>query len=403
MQQLDPTEQALLAAVDPTPMLGQVQAWSAINTGTGNLAGLAEQAALLADAFAALPGAVTLEAPAPVTQIAADGREAGVAFGQHLVLRVRPDAPRRFLLTGHMDTVFPAHHPFQQQHWLDEQTLCGPGVADMKGGIAVILAALKAFETSPAAPATGYDVLINSDEETGSLSSAALIAALAQGKTAALTYEPSALPDGTLAGERAGSGNYSLIVTGRSAHAGRNPQDGRNAIVAAAALALGLKALEREGLSVNPARIDGGSANNVVPDMAVLRFNIRPRSTALATIFEQEINSLIHKVAAEHEVSIHRHGGISRPPKPLDAAAERLFGIVEECSALLGQPITRKASGGVCDGNNIAACGVPVVDTMGVRGGAIHSPDEFLIVPSLAERARLSALVLHRLANGATL
>ncbi len=403
MQQLDPTEQALLAAVDPTPMLGQVQAWSAINTGTGNLAGLAEQAAQLADAFAALPGAVTLEAPAPVTQIAADGREAGVAFGQHLVLRVRPDAPRRFLLTGHMDTVFPAHHPFQQQHWLDEQTLCGPGVADMKGGIAVILAALKAFETSPAAPATGYDVLINSDEETGSLSSAALIAALAQGKTAALTYEPSALPDGTLAGERAGSGNYSLIVTGRSAHAGRNPQDGRNAIVAAAALALGLKALEREGLSVNPARIDGGSANNVVPDMAVLRFNIRPRSTALATIFEQEINSLVHKVAAEHEVSIHRHGGISRPPKPLDAAAEKLFGIVEECSALLGQPITRKASGGVCDGNNIAACGVPVVDTMGVRGGAIHSPDEFLIVPSLAERARLSALVLHRLANGATL
>ena len=403
MQQLDPTEQALLAAVDPTPMLGQVQAWSAINTGTGNLSGLAEQAAQLADAFAALPGKVTLEAPAPVTQIAADGREAGVAFGQHLVLRVRPDAPRRFLLTGHMDTVFPAHHPFQQQHWLDEQTLCGPGVADMKGGIAVILAALKAFETSPAAPATGYDVLINSDEETGSLSSAALIAALAQGKTAALTYEPSALPDGTLAGERAGSGNYSLIVTGRSAHAGRNPQDGRNAIVAAAALAMGLKALEREGLSVNPARIDGGSANNVVPDMAVLRFNIRPRSTALATIFEQEINSLIHKVAAEHEVSIHRHGGISRPPKPLDAAAEKLFGIVEECSALLGQPITRKASGGVCDGNNIAACGVPVVDTMGVRGGAIHSPDEFLIVPSLAERARLSALVLHRLANGATL
>ncbi|MDP3908048.1 hydrolase [Novosphingobium sp.] len=402
MQQLDPTEQALLAAVDPAPMLGQVQAWSAINTGTGNLPGLAEQATLLADAFAALPGNVTLEAPAPITQIAADGREVRVEYGQHLVLRVRPDAPRRFLLTGHMDTVFPAHHAFQHQHWLDEQTLCGPGVADMKGGIAVILAALTAFETSPAAPSIGYDVLINSDEETGSLSSAALIAALAQGKSAALTYEPSALPDGTLAGERAGSGNYSLIVTGRSAHAGRNPQDGRNAIVAAAALALGLKALEREGLSVNPARIGGGSANNVVPDMAVLRFNIRPRSTALATAFEQEINNLIHKVAAEHEVSIHRHGGISRPPKPVDAAAEKLFGIVQECSALLGQPVTRVASGGVCDGNNIAACGVPVVDTMGVRGGAIHSPDEFLIVPSLAERARLSALVLHRLAEGAT-
>ena len=116
-----------------------------------------------------------------------------------------------------------------------------------------------------------------------------------------------------------------------------------------------------------------------------------------------EIKQLIARIEAEHEVSIHIHGGISRPPKPIDARAEKLFGIVELCSALLGQTITRKASGGVCDGNNIAACGVPVVDTMGVRGGAIHSPDEFLIVPSLEERAQLSALVLHRLATGAPL
>ncbi len=399
MQQLSPIERALIDAVDAAPMLGQVQAWSAINTGTGNLPGLAAQAAALADAFAALPGDVTLERPAPVTAVAADSREVAVEHGDHLVLRVRPGAQRRFLLTGHMDTVFPASHPFQQQQWLDADTLNGPGVADMKGGIAVILAALTAFERSPAAASVGYDVLINADEETGSLSSAPLIRALAAGKAAALTYEPSALPDGTLAGARAGSGNYSLIVTGRSAHAGRNPQDGRNAVVAAAALALGLKSLERDGLSVNPARIDGGSANNVVPDMAVLRFNIRPRELALAELFSHELKVLIAQVESQHEVSIHLHGGISRPPKPLDARAEKLFGIVEECSALLGAPITRLASGGVCDGNNIAACGVPVVDTMGVRGGAIHSPDEFLIVPSLAERARLSALVLHRLAT----
>jgi len=403
MQQVTPSETALLSAVDAAPMLGQVQAWSAVNSGTGNLAGLAEQAALLADAFAVLPGILTLEAPAPVSAITAAGNEAPVEYGQHLVLRVRPKAERRFLLTGHMDTVFPASHPFQQQQWLDAETLNGPGVADMKGGIAVILAALKAFETSAAAAATGYDVLINADEETGSLSSAALIARLAQGKAAALTYEPSALPDGTLAGARAGSGNWSLTVRGKSAHAGRNPDEGRNALVAAAALALGLKALHRDGLSVNPARIDGGSANNVVPDLAVLRFNIRPREEALADLFASELAALIARIEAEHEVSVHLHGGISRPPKPIDSRAEKLFGIVEECSALLGQPISRKASGGVCDGNNIAACGVPVVDTMGVRGGAIHSPDEFLIVPSLEERAKLSALVLHRLSTGAPL
>ena len=192
-------------------------------------------------------------------------------------------------------------------------------------------------------------------------------------------------------------------MRGRSAHAGRNPDDGRNALVAAAALALGLKALHRDGLSVNPAKIDGGSANNVVPDLAVLRFNIRPREAAMADLFAAELAALIARIEAEHDVSVHTHGGISRPPKVLDARAEKLFGIVEECSALLGAPITRIASGGVCDGNNIAACGVPVVDTMGVRGGAIHSPDEFMIVPSLEERAKLSALVLHRLAIGAPL
>lgn len=403
MQQLAPSEAALLERVDAAPMLAQVQAWSAINTGTANLPGLANQAALLADAFAELPGAVTLEQPGAVQAISPAGAEFPVEYGQHLVLRVRPEAQRRFLLTGHMDTVFPVSDPFQQQTWLDDTTLNGPGVADMKGGIAVILAALTAFESSAAATSVGYDVMINSDEETGSLSSAPLIAALAQGKAAALTYEPSALPDGTLAGARAGSGNWSLTVRGRSAHAGRNPDDGRNAVVAAAALALGLKALHRDGLSVNPARIDGGSANNVVPDLAVLRFNIRPRELAAADLFLIALKALIARVEGEHEVAVHLHGGISRPPKPVDARAEKLFGIVEQCSALLGQPINRIASGGVCDGNNIAACGVPVVDTMGVRGGAIHSPDEFLIVPSLEERAKLSALVLHRLATGAPL
>ena len=403
MQQLTPAEAALVASVDAAPMLDQVLAWSAINTGTGNLAGLAEYLGLLTNEFAALPGEIALVDPAKVGAIAADGREIAVACGRHMVLRVRPTANRRFLLTGHMDTVFPADHAFQTPRWLDNETLNGPGVADMKGGIAVILAALKAFESSAAASGVGYDVLLNADEETGSLSSAPLIAELAAGKIAALTYEPAALPDGTLAGARGGSGNYSLIVTGKSAHAGRNPQDGRNAILAAAALALGLKALERPGLSINPAKIDGGSANNVVPDHAVLRFNIRPMETGLADQFNRDLNALIATVSAEHDVSIHRHGGISRPPKPLDPPAERLFELVRDCGAALGQSIRWQSSGGVCDGNNIAACGVPVVDTMGVRGGSIHSPDEFLIVPSLAERAQLSALVLHRLATGATL
>ena len=401
MKPPEPVAAALIAGIDPAQMLAWTQAWSAINTGTANLAGLASQAGILASALSDLPGEVALAAPASVEAVTADGRISERAHGDHLVLRVRPGAPRRVLLTGHMDTVFAAGDAFQDQRWIDAETLCGPGVADMKGGIAVMIAALTAFENSPDAALLGYDVLINSDEETGSLSSAPLIAELARGKLAALTYEPSALPDGTLAGARGGSGNYSAVVSGRAAHAGRNPRDGRNALLAASDLALRLKALEHDGLSVNPARIDGGSANNVVPDNAVLRWNIRPRDTAAAERYADALPALIAEIAAAHDVAIHLHGGITRPPKPLTPDAERLFALVRDCGAVLGQNIAWQPSGGVCDGNNIAACGVPVVDTLGVRGGAIHSPDEYLIVPSLGERAALSALVLHRIATGA--
>lgn len=389
-----------LHTIDQDAMLGQVQGWSAINTGTANLEGLAEQAKVLTEAFSTLPGDVELVDPAPVTAIAADGAEFDKPHGQHMVLRVRPQANRRILLTGHMDTVFPKDHGFQDQTWLEDDVLNGPGVADMKGGIAVILHALTAFEQSPGASALGYDVMLNSDEETGSLASAALIEELAQGKLAALTYEPAALPDGTLAHARGGSGNYSVIVTGKSAHAGRNPQDGRNALVAAADLAVRLKSLQTPDISINPAKIEGGAANNVVPDHAVLRFNIRPQAPEAASTFENQLRDAIAAIGAEHDVSLHVHGGVARPPKPVDAPAQRLFDLVKSCGAELGEDIRWQSTGGVCDGNNIAACGVPVVDTMGVRGGAIHSPDEFLIVPSLSERARLSALVIQRIAEG---
>jgi glutamate carboxypeptidase len=322
-----------------------------------------------------------------------------VEHGRHLVATVRPNAPIQLLLTGHMDTVFAVDHPFQEQKWLNDGILNGPGVADMKGGISVMLAALSAAEHNDLFQRVGYQVMINSDEETGSASSASLIQSLAKGKLAALTYEPAALPDGTLAGARPGSGNFSMIVTGKSAHAGRNPHDGRNALLAAADLALRLKALTRDGLTVNPARIDGGSPNNVVPDHAVLRVNLRPASPQLQHTVQQDIKMLVASVERDHDVAIHLHGSFNRPPKPIDAQSEKLFGLVKQCGEALGLSIGWKSTGGVCDGNNIAACGIAVVDTMGVRGGSIHSADEYLIVESLSERAALSALTLMRIAE----
>lgn len=381
-------------------MLAQTQHWAAINSGSRNLDGLARMAGLLADAFSVLPGDVRLVDPDPVDSVSPDGHIQPIVHGRHLHLSVRPDAPVQLLLTGHMDTVFPIDHPFQQQRWLEPGILNGPGVADMKGGIAIMLAALTAIEASDGVANIGYEVVINSDEEVGSASSARLLKTAATGKLAALTYEPSALPDGTLAGARAGSGNFSIIVTGRSAHAGRNPDDGRNALLAAADLALRLKAGSGPGLSCNPAKIDGGSPNNVVPDHAVLRVNFRPRSPADEIAARGLIERSMADVARDHDVSLHLHGAFGRPPKPMDAKAQALFGLVRQCGADLGLNIGWRDTGGVCDGNNIAACGVPVVDTMGVRGGNIHSDAEFLLTDSLPERARLSALTLWRIAHG---
>ena len=397
---LSSQEQGIVERAAAEPMLDQVLAWSAVNSGSRNLPGLERMAAILADSFSALPGELELVDAAAVETVDSGGHTGALEHGQNLHLTVRRDAPVQLLFTGHMDTVFPVDHAFQQTQWLEDGVLNGPGVADMKGGIAVMLAALKALEGSELASSIGYEIVINSDEEVGSLGSAPLLAQAARGKRAALTYEPSALPDGTLAGARPGSGNFSLVVHGRSAHAGRNPEEGRNALLAAAELALRLDSLKRDGLTVNPARIDGGGPSNVVPDLAVLRVNMRPRTPEIEAEAKAAIEAVVATVAAERDVTIHTHGGFGRPPKPMTPELEHLLGLVKKAGVDLGQSIDWRATGGVCDGNNIAACGVPVVDTMGVRGGKIHSMEEFLITQSLGERAALSALTILRIAEG---
>ena len=400
MSSLTPAESAALARIDGQrgALLAQIEAWAAINSGSRNLAGLARMADVLAAAFAPLGGAVRRVAAAPASQMGSDGRESAQAHGDNLHIVKRPDAPVRVLLTGHMDTVFAADHAFQACRWLDADTLNGPGVADMKGGIAVMLAALTVLEASPFAGNIGWEVVLNSDEEVSSPGSAPLLDAAARRCHLGLTFEP-ALPDGTLAGGRAGSGNFSAAVHGRAAHAGRNPQDGRNALLAAADLALRLSALAGEDLSVNPAKIDGGGPNNIVPDMAVLRWNMRPRTAMAQARAEAGINAAVADVALAHDVHVHVHGRFARPPKPLDAHQQRLFDLVKSCGAALGLGISWRDTGGVCDGNNIAATGISVVDTLGPRGGAIHSTDEFLCADSLEERAKLAALVLLRVAQ----
>src|SRR5438270_462866 len=164
MAELSSSERAVIERAAAEPMLDQLLGWAAINSGSRNLAGLERMADLLVDAFAALPGLLRLERPAKVEAVDSGGRTMEIDHGRHLHLTVRPTAPLQLLFTGHMDTVFAADHSFQETRWLEEALLNGPGVADMKGGLAVMLAALKAVDHGPHADRFGYEVVINSDE-----------------------------------------------------------------------------------------------------------------------------------------------------------------------------------------------------------------------------------------------
>lgn len=399
---IQPHERAMLNCIDGDALVRRATAWADINSGSGNLAGLARMADALCDAASGLPGVLQRIPLPPVTQITATGATRETAQGDALRLVVRPEAPRQVALTGHYDTVFDADSQFQSTTVLPDGRLNGPGLADMKGGISVMLGALEAFEQLPGSSGLGYTVLLSPDEETGSLASAPLLAALACNAAVGLTYEP-ALADGTLVSARKGSGNYDVVISGRSAHAGRDFASGRNAIVAAAHMAIALDSLngQRDGVTVNVARIDGGGPSNIIPDKAVVRFNLRIPDDAARQWAEEAIRTILGSRVPEG-IALSLHGGISRPPKPFTTAQQKLFASMKEIGALLGQEIGWAPSGGVCEGNNLLAAGLPNIDTLGVRGGAIHSHAEFACPESFAERAQLSALWLARFADGTT-
>lgn len=336
----------------------------------------------------------------PYTLFNTDGSRNMLPLGKLHLLRQRPEAPLQVLLTGHLDTVFPADSGFQRCQWLDKELLRGPGVCDMKGGLLVMLEALSAFEKSPLAQQVGWTVLLNPDEEIGSPGSASILANEAEKHDLGLIYEP-ALPNGQLAGERKGSGNFTAIIAGVAAHAGREHHLGRNAICAMAEYITALDQLngQRDGVTINVGVVDGGVTTNQVPDQARCRFNIRTRIRADEQWCQQQLQVLGQRINNKEGISLNLHGGFGRSPKLLDPAHLALFQLVTECSEELGVPLSWEPTGGCCDGNNLSAAGLPNVDTLGVLGGNIHSNREFIRLPSLVERARLSTLILLRLAE----
>lgn len=369
-----------------------------LNSGSFNARGVRAVAEALLPRFASLGAAAQwIELPAH-RATADDGAVRERAIGPALRLRLRPEAPLQIFLGGHLDTVYASDHAFQTARFSDEDTVHGPGVADLKGGLLAMWLALAALERSPHRERVGWEVLLNPDEEIGSLGSAPLLAEAAQRNRFGLVYEP-AFGDGNLASCRKGSGNFEVLVHGRAAHAGRNPEAGRNAIAAAARVLTAVNALQREGVTINPGYVRGGGALNVVPDFCLFKFNVRTQRPADEAWLQESLDRILRAHGGDGVV-FELRGGFTRPPKPLNAAQEKLMHWAGDCGRALGLAFEFKPTGGCCDGNNLAAHGLPNLDNMGVVGRDIHSERETMRWSSLAERARLSALLLMRVAGG---
>ena len=381
----------------------QTVKWARTNTGSWNADGLKALAPVIAQRFKALDAEVRLRPLDPFEIVDGRGEAGKVETGPLIEVTARPHAPVQVVMTGHYDTVFPPGR-FEAISEVEPGRLNGPGLTDMKGGLATMCAALEVFEAGALKDTLGYRIAITPDEEIGNPASANALREAARrgpGAQVGMTYEP-ALEDGGLAGARKGSGNFSLVIRGRAAHAGRAHHEGRSAILAASRFVVGLEGLngQRDGVTFNAAKVEGGAPNNQVPDIAVVRFNARIPDSDAQGWAEAEIGSLCDMVNSLDGITADLHGSFYRPAKPFNAAQQALFEGVRDTGRAIGLDLHWTPTGGVCEGNNIFAAGVPNIDTLGVRGGAIHSTGEFLLTDSFEERVALSVLILNRLADG---
>ncbi|MEJ1200459.1 M20 family metallopeptidase [Streptomyces sp. CCNWLW230] len=317
-------------------------------------------------------------APAVIT---VDGRT-------HLRWRLG-SGPRRVLLLGHHDTVWPvgslAAHPFTVR----DGVLRGPGCFDMKAGLVMAFHAVAALG---AGALDGLTLLVTGDEELGSPSSRELIESEAAGCAAALVLEASA-DGGALKTERKGVSQYEVRVDGRAAHAGLEPERGVNAGVETAHQVLAVAALSGidAGTTVTPTLLSAGTTTNTVPAHGRFSVDVRVRDAAEQT----RVDTALHRLRPVLDgATVEVTGGPNRPPLP-PAASDALYRRARQLAAELGiGPLTAAAVGGASDGNFTAGAGIPTLDGLGAVGGGAHAPDEHVLVADLPRRtALLAALV----------
>lgn len=392
---LSAVEQRLIAAIAARAgdLLEDLRLHVAIPTGPG-ATGLDESRQRLTDRLRDIGGTYELVPGAPRPDWLYGGAPGQTPLPTAVCRRTARG--RRFLLVGHLDTVHPSTSAFRELTLSsDGRTATGPGCVDMKGGLVVLVAALEAIQASGID--LNWTVALNSDEETGSYYSEPVLTKLAQSADVGLVVEP-ALPDGSLVVQRPGSGQFMIEVAGRSAHVGRDFRSGVSAVTALARSIVAVNGMSdvEAGAIVNIGPVEGGQATNVVPDRARAWGNVRFANESIARMLENSVRSIATAPGAMPSVRVET--SFNRSAKPLTPATQSIAEAAQRAAIDLGQRLPFGSTGGVCDGNILQAAGLPTIDTLGVRGGGLHTPQEWIEIASLVERCQLLAVLLTRLA-----
>ncbi len=415
LDRLDDFERRIAEAVQARDarMREELAAMVAIPTGFNHTPGLDALRDLLADRLSGIggdlervpgvprPGWIKIRSGSDDPEAAAVAEDVPpMLVARHAVGDGR-DATR-LLVCGHLDTVHDPDGPFQQLVEAAGGIAHGPGAMDMKGGLLVAISALEVLHEL--GREIDWTVALVPDEETGTYFSEKALLDVARGHDVGLVLEP-ALVDGSLVVERMGSGAFMIEAHGRAAHVGRAFAEGRSAVVALAQAILEISALADPdaGRIVNIGPMHGGQVTNAVAHHARCWGNVRYRDEAARVALDAEIHAVVDRLNATMAESgdepprLEAHTAFIRAAKPATPEVMVLAERAREASEDLGHPMPFASTGGVCDGNVIQQAGVPTIDTLGVRGGGMHRPDEHIQLDSLVERTTLFAILMHRL------
>ena len=325
----------------------------------------------------------------------------GGRFGRHLRCEfslpgTRDRDRQQILCLGHSDTVWPlgtlATMPFVEKNG----RLWGPGVLDMKAGIAFLISAVKALKELDQPVRRRVVLQLNSDEEVGSDSSRPLTEAAAKASAAVLVLEPGTGLEGKLKTARKGVGDYTVRVHGRASHAGVDFENGASAIVELS------RQIERiatftnlqQGITVNPGVVQGGTRTNVVAAEASVEVDIRIARAKDAAALEKKFRAL---KAYDRRCKIEVEGGLNRPPMERSPAIGKLFDTARELAKELDVKLKESMTGGGSDGNFTAALGIPTLDGLGGVGEGAHAPNESILIDRIADRTALLAMLIANL------